>query len=237
MATDEQSLVQKIILAPVSEYPYKHFVVTDFLSGVQVENLKIDLKSLEGTVPTNVYTSTNGEKREWRSFEGDYRFLEKFMKMLASLDFIAALKKTMGIAEEIDVSPDFTYDGGGYVISPPGAHLGYHADFNFSSKANSYRVLNVLFYFNEDYKEDFGGVLHLLDPNTKTVEGSVHPRQNTLLCFLTDDLSFHGVSINKPNFYRRSFNIYYYTKAPLSGSQDVNPHKTIWIGADTAHDH
>jgi len=237
MESEEQELAEKISSVHVSEYPYKHFVITDFLSTGQVENLKIDLNRLEATVPTNIYTSANGEKKEWRVFEGEYRFLEKFMKILASSEFIAALKKSMGIAENVEVSPDFTYDGGGYVISPPGAHLGYHADFNFSSKANSYRVLNILFYFNEDYKEDFGGVLHLLDPNTKTVEKSVHPRRNTLLCFLTDDLSFHGVSINNADFYRRSFNIYYYTKAPLSGSQDVNPHKTIWIDADSAHNH
>ena len=69
MASEERGLVEKISSVHVSEYPYKHFVITDFLSTGQVENLKIDLNSLEGTIPTNIYTSTNGEKKEWRLFE------------------------------------------------------------------------------------------------------------------------------------------------------------------------
>jgi Rps23 Pro-64 3,4-dihydroxylase Tpa1-like proline 4-hydroxylase len=97
--------------------------------------------------------------------------------------------------------------------------------------------MNVLYYFNENYQENLGGVLHLLDSETKTVEKMVYPRRNTLLCFLTDDLSFHGVSINNENFFRRSFNIYFYTRTPLNSSQSFQPHKTLWISEVEKHDH
>ena len=89
---------------------------------------------------------------------------------------------------------------------------------------------------NKDYRENFGGHLHLLDSGSKTVEGKVLPKANTILAFKTDDVSFHGVSRNSAEFNRRSFNIYYYTDQPISSNQSDMPHKTLWLDTDL-HDH
>jgi Rps23 Pro-64 3,4-dihydroxylase Tpa1-like proline 4-hydroxylase len=146
------------------------------------------------------------------------------------------LQKKFKISEDVIITPDASYDGGGYVVSPPGSFLGYHADFNFSSKASKYRVINNLFYMNPNYTDNLGGQLHLLDSNSKTVEKFVAPSQNTILGFFTDDTSFHGVSLNKENFFRRSFNLYYCYDKPISSNQAVQPHRTIWMDID-AHTH
>jgi Rps23 Pro-64 3,4-dihydroxylase Tpa1-like proline 4-hydroxylase len=201
-----------------------------------VNQIQKELTELEKTQPQHKFESEFGIKKEWKVFPSNLVSLNAWLEFLASEIFINSLKDKFGIPKLVKIVPDLTYDGGGYVVSPPGSYLGYHADFNFSSSAEKYRVINVLFYMNPNYVGGQGGHLHLLDCNSKTVEKSVLPEQNTILGFFTDDTSFHGVSLNKMDFYRRSFNLYYYSDAPISRHQSAKPHKTIWFDIDS-HKH
>lgn len=230
-------LNNSIGLAKVEQYPFKHFIVTDFLPASFLSELQLDLAVLENMAPSNVFDSEFGVKKEWKNFPGSLPRLFEFMNYLKSESFCEVLKRSFDLPENETLFPDETYDGGGFVISPPGAYLSYHADFNYSNNLGKYRVLNVLFYFNEDYEDKFGGKLHLLDSVSKTVEVEVSPKINTMLAFLTDDISFHGVSRNTAGFFRKSFNLYYYADSPLSANQSMNPHKTIWIKQHDHHSH
>jgi Rps23 Pro-64 3,4-dihydroxylase Tpa1-like proline 4-hydroxylase len=191
---------------------------------------------LEQSAPTSIFKSNFGEKKEWKEFPTELVHLTGLLDYLSGSEFIESLRTKFDIPKEIKLYPDDSYDGGGYVISPPGSYLGYHADFNFSSHARKYRVLNVLIYMNEEYHRNQGGLLHLLDPDSKTVEAEVMPEANTMLAFFTDDISFHGVSRNNHNFFRRSFNLYYYADQPISTNQGSDPHKTIWLDTEV-HSH
>lgn len=224
--------VQKLTEAAVGTYPFSHFVVNDFLDAELVGKIFEDTYALEKTDPTSIFKSNFGEKKEWKVFPTEFIYLTQLLDYLGSQEFIKVIQAKFGISKDVELYADKSYDGGGYVISPPGSYLGYHADFNFSSQAEKYRVLNVLLYMNENYKDDQGGQLHLLDPESKTVESVINPEANTLLAFFTDDISFHGVSRNRPGFHRRSFNLYYYADQPISPNQGLDPHKTIWLDAE-----
>jgi len=231
-----KELVSKITNAKINEYPFKHLIINDFLDKKNLELLSADISSLETMNNYREYQSAYGQKKEWKTFPEDLENLNNWIHFLQGDIFINALSEKFNLPKDSKISPDNSFDGGGYVISPPGSFLGYHADFNFSTSTHKFRVLNVLFYFNQDYKSEFGGRLHLLDSDSKTVEGSLEPKMNTMLVFLTDDVSFHGVSKNSKDFYRRSFNLYYYADKPLSSNQSAEPHKTIWVQQDK-HDH
>jgi Rps23 Pro-64 3,4-dihydroxylase Tpa1-like proline 4-hydroxylase len=228
--------LNKLRASSLVTYPFDHLVIENFLESAYLNELFQDLTRVEKSTPDKLFDSPHGTKKEWRNFLELDSPLFKWMLFLRSPDFIDALRKIFNISADIEIFPDLTYDGGGYVISPPNAFLSYHADFNFSSNIDKYRSLNVLFYMNQNYKESFGGQLHLLDSESKTVEGKVEPRANTLLAFRTDDESIHGVSRNRDNFHRRSFNIHYYTNKPVSQKQSETPHKTLWLDVDT-HNH
>lgn len=216
-------------------YPFKHILIPNFFTDTFVIPLKKDIEVLEKSGNFRSYKSNFGEKREWKIFPEELEALHILEKFLGSQDLIDALSKVFSLPTESKLSLDNTYDGGGYVISPPNSFLGYHADFNYSSAIKKYRILNILYYFNENYQSNFGGHLHLLDAESKTVEKIVKPEFNTLLAFLTDDVSFHGVSRNSNEFSRRSFNIYYYSDQPLSPNQSLEPHKTLWVKDDSHH--
>jgi 2OG-Fe(II) oxygenase superfamily len=233
---DAGELLNKFSAIETFEYPFMHLVSENFLKGEDLKLLLSELEDLEKMIPTKIFDSPFGRKREFREFPTEYKFTNQLLGFFGGKEFINELKIKFDVPSELEMFPDPTYDGGGFVISPPGSFLTYHADFNFSSATNMYRSINILFYLNENYDTNQGGELHLLDTESKTVEKSVSPRANTILGFRTDDVSFHGVSKNGKNFFRKSFNLYYYTKFPISGNQSLDPHKTIWVN-NVDHQH
>jgi Rps23 Pro-64 3,4-dihydroxylase Tpa1-like proline 4-hydroxylase len=232
----EKLIIEKIKTSTTEHYPFPHFLIDNLLDRDFLSEVFNDLNLLEATLPTNIFKSEFGEKKEWKYFPEHLANLNQLLNVLSDNEFIESLKEKFNINKNIKIYPDLTYDGGGYVYSPPGSFLGYHADFNFSSKTNKYRVLNILIYMNEDYQDSQGGALHLLDAKSKTVEKIVSPIANRLLAFSTDDTSFHGVSLNHDSFFRRSFNLYFYSDTPISLNQSSEPHKTIWLNFEN-HDH
>ena len=233
----EEFLNESISLSNIERYPFKHLIVPNFLPESFLSELQLDVTALQKLTPSNVFDSEFGVKKEWKNFPESLPHLFEFMNYLKSDSFCEVLKSSFDLPGSERLIPDETYDGGGFVISPPGAYLTYHADFNYSNNLGKYRVLNVLYYFNEDYEEEFGGKLHLLDSVSKTVEVEISPKINTILAFLTDDISFHGVSRNAAGFSRKSFNLYFYADSPLSADQSLDPHKTIWIQQHDHHSH
>lgn len=221
--------IPKITTSEISMEPFAHFVKKDFFSTDFWEHISEELTLIEQTKPDKKFESDFGVKAEWKTFPQQFKYVNAMLDQLFSAPFIEELKTAFGIDHDISIFPDRTFDGGGFVISPPGAYLAYHADFNFSSEVDAYRILNILVYANNGYTGDKGGQLHLLDPDSKTVEKIVEPFDNTLLAFLTDDIAFHGVSRNKSDFKRKSFNLYYYASRPVSQKQSTVPHKTIWL--------
>ena len=232
----KEELLSAISTQGISTYPFDHLQVDDLFGADNVNQLLKSALRIEDSSPTKSFDTEFGQKKEYRSFDESSGAVLPFIEALYSDQFLRLLKDKFQIPADLELFPDWAFDGGGYVVSPQQAFLSYHADFNFSSQVGMYRVLNVLFYMNDSYVENQGGELHLLDSVSKTVEKRVLPKLNTLIAFKTDDISLHGVSRNSGSFNRRSFNIYYYAKSPVSINQSSVPHKTLWVEFG-GHDH
>jgi hypothetical protein len=227
---DSQFTCEKIRTSNIALYPYPHTVVDNFLAFDDLVNLKSSLNYLMKNIEPRIYTSEHGNKIEYKLddaiLEPEYSPYENVMSFLASQECATAIKEAFKL--DFQLEGDSTFDGGGFVISPPGSFLGYHADFNFSSKVGKYRVANILLYMNENYTGEFGGQLQLLHPDSLTVEKSVEPIENRAVIFLTTDITPLGVSRNLKHFSRRSFNAYFYTDKNPSDTSN-SPHKTLWL--------
>lgn len=118
---------------------------------------------------------------------------------------------------------------GGIHEANTGGHLDVHVDFNYVEEKQYHRLLNILIYFNKDWKEEYGGYLDIWDKDVKKCYAAFEPRFNRACGFLTSEISFHGVTpLTCPlEVMRRSFATYYYTKeAPEDWSGDM--HSTIF---------
>lgn len=152
--------------------------------------------------------------------------IHRLYQMLCSEDFVAHLSHMSGIPNLI---ADPGLAGGGIHETSHGGHLDVHVDFNYNPKTSLYRRLNVLIYFNKDWREEYGGYLDLWDKDVKHCLGSFAPSFNRAAGFATSNISWHGVTpVNCPQGrMRKSFACYYYTKEAPPGWNGVT-HSTIF---------
>lgn len=137
---------------------------------------------------------------------------------------IAELNRTLASPEFLDVlsyvfdMPNLLADdllvGGGIHQTGSRGHLDVHVDFNYLGDRELHRRLNILIYFNKDWKPEYGGNIELWDEHVKVCHHSFSPIFNRCVVFETNEISFHGVTAVKcpPGVARKSFAAYYYTK-------------------------
>ena len=141
-------------------------------------------------------------------------------ELLASDEFVANMAFASGIP---DLVADPGLAGGGIHETNQGGRLDVHVDFNFNEELGLYRRLNVLVYFNPDWKEAYGGYLDLWDKDVKHCLGRYAPTFNRAAGFATSTLSWHGVTpvTCPPGETRKSFAVYYYSAEPPPGWDGV----------------
>ena len=141
--------------------------------------------------------------------------LRRLHELLASDAFVAEVSRMSGI-DHLIADPGLA--GAGIHETSRGGRLDVHVDFNFNDRIGLYRRLNILIYFNKDWKDEYGGILDLWDADVRHCLGRFAPVFNRAAGFATSNQSWHGVTpVNCPSgMARKSFAVYYYTKeAPV----------------------
>lgn len=87
------------------------------------------------------------KKKERNDYFNFPKRLKKIFEYLISESFVKKLENLTNIDNLII---DNKIYGGGLVISPPGAHLQKHIDFNFNSDIQLYRAVNLILYLNKE---------------------------------------------------------------------------------------
>ena len=145
---------------------------------------------------------------------------------LCSEAWLGLLGDVMGI-DGLVVDPDLV--GGGIHETRPHGHLDVHVDFNFIREKRIYRRLNILVYFNSNWREEWGGKIELWDPDVRTCHHAFAPAFNRCVVFETSEISFHGVTaLSCPDdVVRKSFAGYYYTEEAPAGWSGEH-HSTVF---------
>ncbi len=147
-------------------------------------------------------------------------------RTLASPEFLELLSD---VFEMPNILADDALIGGGIHETGPRGHLDVHVDFNYLSDRQLHRRLNILVYFNKDWRPEWGGNIELWDAAVKNCVHSFTPIFNRCVVFETNDISFHGVTAVKcpEGTARKSFAAYYYTReAPAHWTGEA--HGTIF---------
>ena len=146
--------------------------------------------------------------------EGVSPYILNALAAFNSYPFLNFLEKLTGITKLL---PDPYFHGGGLHQILSGGKLAVHTDFNQLDAINLYRRINVLFYLNKDWKDDYNGALELWNTDMTQCEASIMPIFNRLVVFNTNKKSFHGhpKPLNTPErITRKSIALYYYTARP-----------------------
>jgi hypothetical protein len=192
-----------------SAEPFPHIKIDDFLPEDLLQGVVADL----ATLPPPESSFDRSQERLKRSYppnELPERTRNLFW-FLNSRPFLAFLENMTGIQGLIG---DPYYAGGGIHEVKTGGHLDIHADFNYLSKLNLERRLNLLIYLNRDWQPEYGGQFEIWDLEMKQRLKHFDPVFNRCVVFNTNSNSYHG----NPNAVRHpedrsrfSMALYYYT--------------------------
>ena len=214
----------KIHNSVIRSFPYDHIVIDNFLPINNDSEFYKNILNIKDCDSGDIYDhARNGTKQEHRP--GDQLEMQQLLSVFSSKKITDCIQQKFGFTQSLTLDPEFF--GGGLTFSPPGSFLRYHTDFNYNTQTNLYRIINAIYYLNLNYQPDFGGFLHLIDPESNTVESIIEPIFNRLVMFKTNLNTPHGVSRNNSNFTRISFNCYYYNNRPLLENETVS-HRTNW---------
>jgi hypothetical protein len=152
---------------------------------------------------------------------------EQYFTEINSPRFLKFLETVSGIQSLL---ADPTQFGGGYHETFEGGYLNVHIDFNKHEQDKTlHRRLNLITYFNEGWKEEYGGALELWDIKNRRCLAKELPILNRCVVFETNEISFHGhpEPVKLRGGSRKSLAAYYYTKADQSLSE-IEFHNTIY---------
>ncbi len=192
---------------------FPHFCIDNFFELSFAEAVRDAFPSYDAAARMGRAFDAVNEKRKIQITDATLfpEPIRRLHEMLASDAFVAHLSEMSGI-QNLVADPGLS--GGGIHETNDGGHLDVHVDFNFNPQLGLYRRLNILFYFNSDWQDAYGGILDLWDADVKHCVGRYAPIFNRAAGFATSNHSWHGVTpvTCPPGMSRKSFAVYYYTR-------------------------
>lgn len=208
--------------------PFPHFCIDNFLNKDFANEIYESFPNFQQAQKIGTEFKAINEKRKIQITDSS-KFppaIKKLSDLLASKEYVEMWTDLTGVPALI---ADPKLIGGGIHETNSGGHLDVHVDFNYVKERQLHRRLNILIYFNKDWKEEYGGYLDIWDKDVKKRYGYFKPKFNRACGFLTSETSFHGVTplTCPPDVMRKSFATYYYTKeAPTGWAGEM--HSTIF---------
>jgi 2OG-Fe(II) oxygenase superfamily len=221
---DGAALAESMAAAPA----FPHFCIDNFFEEGFAQEIYDSFPSFDEALKVGRSFSAVNEHRKVQVTDAALfpPAIHKLHKLLASDSFVAFVSKVTGISNLL-ADPELA--GGGIHETNHGGHLDVHVDFNYNEKSALHRRVNLLFYFNKDWKEEYGGILDLWNADVSECVGRFQPIFNRAAGFVTSEVSWHGVTpVTCPtSMMRKSFAVYYYTKEAPEGWDGV-VHSTVF---------
>src|SRR6056300_232579 len=108
---------------------------------------------------------------------------------LHSSTFIKWLQE---VTDTVDLIPDPHLVGAGYMKSFTGDSLKVHSDFNWNDQLRLHRMLSVVIYLNDEWKDDWGGQLQFYDTKRDKVHTKVPVGSGNCVIWNYNNFAFHG---------------------------------------------
>jgi Rps23 Pro-64 3,4-dihydroxylase Tpa1-like proline 4-hydroxylase len=208
--------------------PFPHFCIDNFLNEDFADEVCRSFPSYQEARGIGTEFDAVNEKGKVQITDSA-KFPQPIARLnqaMSSPEFLAMMSDLMGIPK---LMADADLAGGGIHETNCGGRLDVHVDFNYIESRRLYRRLNILVYFNKDWKEEYGGYLDVWDRDVRKCHGSFAPAFNRACGFATSEISFHGVTpvTCPPGVTRKSFATYFYTREAPPGWAGVG-HSTIF---------
>ncbi|BDD03813.1 2OG-Fe(II) oxygenase [Aureibacter tunicatorum] len=192
--------------------PYPHIVEDNFMEEWAAEKVRGEFPSVKDDGWIH-YVHFNEKKHGLNKLDLLPPFIQETIREFNSPRFVSYLSELTGIDNLI---ADDQLEGGGLHQSLRNGFLNVHADFTVHPHKRNYRRrVNLLVYFNKDWKPEYKGDLELWTRDMKVCSKSVSPIFNRCVVFNTDEDSYHGLPepiMCPEDDSRKSIALYYFTE-------------------------
>ncbi len=212
--------------------PFPHIVLDDFLNEDLCQRLSDEFPTAREGAAAGDYGTTGRKftRPDINTIGPAYRDFDACIRSPGFLSWLG----------QITAIPALLYDpeyvGGGTHENLAGQDLDPHIDFNYHPHTLWHRRLNLIYFLNDEWNDDWGGLIEFhsnpWDPETNTVERAL-PIRNRAVIFETSELSWHGferieLPPGKQHLSRRSLAVYFYTK-DRPAAQAAAEHATVYV--------
>ncbi len=196
--------------------PYEHVVIDDFLPAEIAQRLVDEFpdpqdiewdRGDQGDMRENI---RNRYKLGHSNEEAFGPFTRHLILQFYSATFLDFLGQLSGIADFV-IDPH--YRGGGLHSTGCGGKLMVHADKSRHPNKKIDQVLNLIYFLNPDWQEDYGGHLEIWDEAFEHCAERILPALNRAVFFKSGTNTYHGHPqplTCPPDRRRNSIAIYYY---------------------------
>ncbi|MDR3702063.1 MAG: 2OG-Fe(II) oxygenase [Candidatus Sulfopaludibacter sp.] len=208
--------------------PFPHLLIDNFLDPEFARLVHDSFPTYENARKIGRAFNTVNEKMKTQITDSS-----QFAAPVLELNRILAAPSWLELLSALFDIPSLLSDGeligGGMHQTGPRGRLDVHVDFNYIAERQLHRRLNILIFFNPEWKPEWGGFLELWDQEVKRCHHSFEPLFNRCVIFETSEISYHGVTAVHcpPDQARKSFAAYYYTReAPAHWAGEA--HDTVF---------
>lgn len=192
-------------------HPYPHIAIDHFLTQKSAQTIHENFPLVTDNVWTH-YVHFNEKKHGLTKKEFLPKSVQQLIDEMSQPQFIKWLEALTGIENLI---PDPDLEGSGLHQTLKNGFLNIHADFTAHPKRSNWqRRVNVLIYFNKDWKPEWEGALELWDQQMESCVKKISPDFNRAAIFSTGRETYHGspTPLKCPDHEsRKSIAMYYYT--------------------------
>lgn len=193
--------------------PFEHVIIPNFLNS-NIANKLSTVFPTPLTYPSYKWHSYNNPF-ECKYALNDFKQegLDIFNLVFSELQKDSTLNLIRKITNIENLESDPFLHGAGIHAYPSNGKLDMHLDYSIHPISGKERRVNIIYYLNKDWKDEWGGKLQLRNKNLSDESKKEIPVQfNSAVIFRTCDTSFHGIpkpiSCPKDEF-RKSLAIYY----------------------------
>ncbi|MBI3235897.1 MAG: 2OG-Fe(II) oxygenase, partial [Bacteroidetes bacterium] len=165
--------------------PFPHLIIDGFCDAEKLNRLYLEIPDITTKSRDYVFAANKFEKSKFRDVSPLFTELYEDLSKPEFSDFLKYITNQ-------DVFVDKAFHGGGIHQGKKKSFLDMHLDFNYHPLHNNwYRYLNILFYLNKNWKEEYGGHLRIEDLRTGEQKDIAVPF-NRLVIQLTNNYTLHG---------------------------------------------